>query len=393
MPIKKIRYKQDYEISYEIVEFDGKVDIVFLHGWGARKEGLIKTFSKHLSGFRQIYIDLPGFGNSPLNHALTTQNYANIIKEFLKALESEPKIIVGHSFGGKVAALLKPELLVLLSSAGIQSKKRLSVVLRILIFKFFKMLGFGKFYRLFATKDVEGMPYYMYETLKNVVNEDYSDIFAKIKSRALIFWGEDDKTTPLKSGEKINRLIKNSELFALSGDHFFFLLHGKFISTVISREANQMFSANMNEKIEEKIEEDVKENKIENEEIIKNNEEDILLVDKEIRKNKKITKKTNKIINNQKNISHESKTQDLILKESKIETSNQSIFYEEKAKPEPNILDIKIEEKKEPIKTENNVKNANNQAKKQNRSKKRTTLNIKKINRKQTLLFDEDEND
>lgn len=41
---------QDYIVSYEIIG-DG-ADIVFLHGWGAKKEIMKKAFSAHFAGFR-----------------------------------------------------------------------------------------------------------------------------------------------------------------------------------------------------------------------------------------------------------------------------------------------------------------------------------------------------
>ena len=126
----------------------------------------------------------------------------------------------------------------LLSSAGIVVKKPFIVQAKIAIFKILKIFGFGKFYKLFATKDVSGMSRVMYETLKNVVDEDFAKHFADFGGRAFIFWGENDKATPVTSGESIDRLIKNSSFFPLGGDHFFFLLHAKFISDEIEKGIN-----------------------------------------------------------------------------------------------------------------------------------------------------------
>ena len=126
----------------------------------------------------------------------------------------------------------------LLSSAGIVVKKPFIVRAKIAIFKILKIFGFGKFYKLFATKDVSGMSRVMYETLKNVVDEDFTKHFADFGGRAFIFWGENDKATPVTSGESIDRLIKNSSFFPLSGDHFFFLLHAKFICDEIEKGIN-----------------------------------------------------------------------------------------------------------------------------------------------------------
>ncbi|PSM52750.1 alpha/beta hydrolase family protein [Campylobacter blaseri] len=230
MAIREIKYHgKNYKISYEIINNQFSDYILIIHGWGANKEIMVKAFSKHFKNIKQVYIDLPGFGKSNIHVPLNTKEYKNIVENFINSLKTKPKIIMGHSFGGKVATLLNPENLVLLSTAGIVEKKSIIVRLKIAIFKVFKALGFGKLYTLFATKDVAGMDRVMYETLKNVVNEDFKNIFAKHSGNTLIFWGESDKAVSLKSGELIHRLIKKSQFYPLSGDHFFFLLHAKFI--------------------------------------------------------------------------------------------------------------------------------------------------------------------
>ena len=78
----------------------------------------------------------------------------------------------------------------------------------------------------------------MYETFKNVVDEDFESEFAKSKSRALCFWGIDDTATPLYTGEKIAGLIKDSKFYPLKGDHFFFLQHAQFIANEIEQDIN-----------------------------------------------------------------------------------------------------------------------------------------------------------
>ncbi|MBR8462838.1 alpha/beta hydrolase [Campylobacter sp. faydin G-105] len=236
MASKLINYNGfEYNISYEMLNANSDIAVLFLHGWGANKELMKKAFSSHLSQFAHIYVDMPGFGASSIDKSLYTNDYANIMQIFINSLKNPPSIIIGHSFGGKVATLLNPKNLVLLSTAGIVPKKRLSVRMKIAIFKALKALGFGKFYKLFATKDVAGMSQTMYETLKNVVDEDFSDKFYNFFGNALIFWGDGDRATPLKSGENIHKMIKNSKFYPLKGDHFFFLLHAKFISDMIEQ--------------------------------------------------------------------------------------------------------------------------------------------------------------
>ena len=241
MAVKEVKYGgKIYRISYEIVNPAHNDVALFLHGWGANKEIMKKAFGTYFKDFRHVYVDMPGFGASSMHGALATKDYAKIMKSFLNELGANPKIIFGHSFGGKVATLLNPEYLALLSSAGIVAKKPLWVRFKIALFKFLKLFGLGFLYKFFATKDVKGMSKTMYETLKNVVDEDFSSKFADFGGKAFIFWGEEDKATPLKSGERVSRLIKNSEFHALKGDHFFFLLHARYIDGVVNAGLNLM---------------------------------------------------------------------------------------------------------------------------------------------------------
>ena len=241
MAVKEIKYGgKIYRISYETINPANKDVALFLHGWGANKEIMKKAFGAYFKDFRHVYVDMPGFGASSMHGALATKDYAKIIKSFLDELGTSPKIIFGHSFGGKVATLLNPEYLALLSSAGIVAKKPLWVRFKIALFKFLKLFGLGFLYKFFATKDVKGMSKTMYETLKNVVDEDFSSKFADFGGKAFVFWGEEDKATPLKSGERVSRLIKNSEFHALKGDHFFFLLHARYIDGVVNAGLNLM---------------------------------------------------------------------------------------------------------------------------------------------------------
>ena len=207
--------------------------ILVLHGWGASR-GLMKmAFKGRLDGFKQIYVDLAGFGKSTAPFALKTQDYANILQIFLNEIGVNVDCVIGHSFGGKVGVLLNPPSLVLLSSAGILVKKSLKIRLKISLFKGLKVFGLGKFYKKFASKDASNLNQIMYETFKNVVDEDFSEKFANFENKALIFWGKGDLQTPLSSGEKIHFLIKNSQFYPLDGDHFFFLTHTEFIGDKI----------------------------------------------------------------------------------------------------------------------------------------------------------------
>ena len=234
MAVKSIQYKQHtFDISYEIVNPDAKVDIIILHGWGSNKNLMKQSFSPYMSAFRHIYIDLPGFGNSTCSCALTTADVARIVELLMIHMNASKDIILGHSFGGKVALLLEPKVLVLVSSAGIYIPKSMKVQAKIALFKILKVLGLSKFRSLFVAEDAKELSEYMYQTFKNVVNEDFSDEFTKYEGKALLFWGKDDTATPLSSAEKIKMLIPDATLEVYEGDHYSFMKNAEDISKKI----------------------------------------------------------------------------------------------------------------------------------------------------------------
>ncbi|MFA7572017.1 MAG: alpha/beta hydrolase [Sulfurimonadaceae bacterium] len=232
MAVKSIEYRNtSFEIAYDIVNPTAEKTIVFLHGWGSNKEIMKQAFATTLKNFKHIYIDMPGFGKSPNNTVLATKDYAHIVQSFLEktthhlplTTHNLPLTIAGHSFGGKVATLLNPQNLVLLSSAGIVEEKPLIVKFKIKLAKFLNLFGLGKLTKAFRSKDVNQMNQAMYETFKNVVNEDFTQVFENYKGKAYIFWGKEDTATTLSSGEKIHALIQNSEFVSYNGDHYFFI--------------------------------------------------------------------------------------------------------------------------------------------------------------------------
>ncbi|MEA1955207.1 MAG: alpha/beta hydrolase [Campylobacterota bacterium] len=236
MAVKSIVYEQHtLDISYEIVNPEEKVDVIILHGWGSSKSLMKRSFHLYMDGFRHIYIDLPGFGNSTCNIALTTQDYARIIELLMIHINASKDIIIGHSFGGKVALLMKPKMLVLIGSAGIYIPKSLKIKIKIAIFKFLKIFGLSSIRKRFVASDAQNLSEPMYQTFKNVVDEDFSEEFSQFNSKALLFWGNDDRATPLSSGEKINTLIKDSTLEVYDGDHYFFMNYEKDISKKIEK--------------------------------------------------------------------------------------------------------------------------------------------------------------
>jgi pimeloyl-ACP methyl ester carboxylesterase len=237
MALKSVIYNDHtFDISYEIVNPSAKIDFIVLHGWGSNKNLMKQSFSKHMKDFRHIYIDLPGFGNSTNSMILTTKDVSAILELFFEEVSIKKDIVLGHSFGGKVALLLEPKMLILVASAGIYIEKPLSIKMKIGVFKFFKLFGLTKLRSYFVAEDAKELSHEMYETFKNVVNEDFADDFANYQGRALLFWGRDDTATPLASAQKIDALISNASLEVYDGDHYFFMKNAADITQKIEED-------------------------------------------------------------------------------------------------------------------------------------------------------------
>jgi hypothetical protein len=187
MAVKSIQFNHHtLDISYEVLNPNAKIDLIILHGWGSNKGLMKKSFASYMDSFRHIYIDLPGFGNSTCNLSLTTKDYARIVELLMIHLNASKDIILGHSFGGKVALLLEPKVLVLVPSAGIYVAKSLKVRTKIALFKILKIFGLAKFRNLFVADDAKTLSEPMYQTFKNVVNEDMSDEFSQFRSSSVL---------------------------------------------------------------------------------------------------------------------------------------------------------------------------------------------------------------
>ncbi len=211
--------------------------VILLHGWGVSASVLNQLAKFLVNNDYVVYlIDFPGFGKSPVpKKVLNLKDYVFLLKELIEKEIKDEVVILGHSFGGRVAIKFAsnfPELvkkLILIDSAGF-IKNDLKTKLFKFLSKIFKPLSrisiFSgikiKIYRFLNTEDYLAYPE-LKETYKNIVSEDLTEELKKIKSATLIIWGEDDRTTPLKWGEKMHNLIYNSKFFKIKGGHFVFI--------------------------------------------------------------------------------------------------------------------------------------------------------------------------
>jgi pimeloyl-ACP methyl ester carboxylesterase len=80
--------------------------VVALHGWGRTRA----DWSSTLQGYDALALDLPGFGATPSpEEGWSTSEYAGWVIECLADGGLDRPVLVGHSFGGRVAVQLAAE--------------------------------------------------------------------------------------------------------------------------------------------------------------------------------------------------------------------------------------------------------------------------------------------
>lgn len=224
---------------YERAEDRSGSAVVFLHGW--QSEGIIWfpiINSRSLNDYSCYAIDFPCFGKSEVPRSpFTLKDYVEVLEEFIKKLKLKNIILVGHSFGGRVAIKLAAntplpiEKLILVDSAGLKGhdsiylsiKKATAKIVKPLFSRPFMKYWREKIYQLIGAEDYLTRPD-LKETFINIINEDLTPFLKKIKIPTLIVWGENDRITPSNFAYRIKEGIPNSELVILpNAGHFSFL--------------------------------------------------------------------------------------------------------------------------------------------------------------------------
>lgn len=205
-------------VNYEVLG-TGKKNLIILHGWGGSLVEWLPVAKRLEIGYKVWLLDFPGFGASPKPSSdWSIYDYANFVKEFLLKLKIKDPIILGHSFGGRVAILLDAKRLILVDAAGLEFKS----------FKA-KIFGFASDYIRWVPQNIKnifGSPDYksagnMRKIFVKVVNQDLSQDMSKVSCPTLIIWGEKDLVLPMSQAKIIKRTIAGAVLRVVWGaDHW-----------------------------------------------------------------------------------------------------------------------------------------------------------------------------
>ena len=221
--------------------------IILLHGWG--QSG--KTFEEIISYLKDKYtvyvVDFLGFGLSDEpSKVLSIDDYTDYLEMLIKEEKIVDPIILGHSFGGRIAinyaSRNRVNKLVLVNSAGI-SHHGIKYYFRIFKYKLKKVFvylfnydNYYSFIRKSGSRDYQNASFIMRGTFKKVVNKDLKKQMKKIKDKTMVIGSVFDKEVKLDDCKKIGKLIKDSELvvFYRSG-HFSYLDEKEKFKNVLLR--------------------------------------------------------------------------------------------------------------------------------------------------------------
>ncbi len=232
-----------YFMDYDSIE--GKGDFIFfLHGFGGSKESF-KIVKNYLDN-NMVFVSFAGFGESEIKQPYFVKDYARDLTELIINLaKGKSVILVCHSFGARVASYVASEhkelvkKLMIVDGAGIKPRRTLGYYLKVFKYKQMKKrVQKGKApesaLEKFGSSDYKSLSKIMKQTFVNVVNEDLKPKFRQIECPTLLFYGENDKETPLYMARKLHRLIKDSALIKVKGaGHFSYLDNfGLFLSVL-----------------------------------------------------------------------------------------------------------------------------------------------------------------
>lgn len=223
--------------------------MIMMHGWGC-EHGTLNLFERVGREAHEVFnLDLPGFGKSddpPVPWG--DEEYTAMLESFVEKLGIEKPIVLGHSFGGRIAikfASRNPvEKLILVDAAGIK-RKSLKKSISLACYKFARkslpmILGhktadpiIDKYRKKRSSADYSNSSPMMRKVM--TLLRDIRRDMPLITAPTLLLWGEADTATPMKDAHLMNRLIKDSTLVSFPGAGHYSFIDNPFQSAAVLR--------------------------------------------------------------------------------------------------------------------------------------------------------------
>ena len=192
--------------------------LLAMHGWGRDRRDMLR-----LVGDRTALVpDMPGFGSSPPPpEAWGSPEYAEAVAAMLDADGEAPYVVVGHSFGGRVAAVLaaeRPDLVAGVVFLGVPLLRLAADTKPALAYRSVRALHRWKilpdatmehFRQRYGSADYRAAQGVIRAVLVRVVAEDYREYLARIEAPVAFCWGERDTAAPVEVAQQAAAMVKH----------------------------------------------------------------------------------------------------------------------------------------------------------------------------------------
>jgi pimeloyl-ACP methyl ester carboxylesterase len=210
--------------------------VIWLHGWArSAQDFTLAANALAERGIGSVALDLPGFGASPAPDVPGgARHYADLILPALREMATEPVILVGHSFGGRVAVVVAsqhPELVRSLVLTGVPLLRTHASARPPFGYRSVRWLArrhlmsearLEKARQKYGSTDYQRAHGVMRDVLVASVNESYESELTQLAMPVDFVWGERDEEAPYEVATRAAALVTSpTTLRQLSGvGHF-----------------------------------------------------------------------------------------------------------------------------------------------------------------------------
>ena len=223
---------KEININYEYYKNNSNTYMIFLHGWGQNIQMMMPLATRFLKKHNVLVVDLPGFGESDEpKEVWEIFDYAEFINELVKDLKIKNPVIIGHSFGGKIALAYslryETNKLVLLASPYKKKIQKESMKLKIMkslkkVPVLNKLEGIVK--KHIGSTDYKNASEMMRKILVNHVNLDLTEYLRTMKCPTVLIWGTNDQAVDYEDAVELEKIIPDCGLVTYEGcSHYAYL--------------------------------------------------------------------------------------------------------------------------------------------------------------------------
>lgn len=215
-----------------------KPTLIILPGWGGTKTSWQDFITVAQAQFDVRCVELPGFGAEPAPREVWgVEEYATFVKGKINGLGIGKKIILGHSFGGQVAAYLvgnNPHICDTLVLSGPAIFRRPPVtkqtMLKPIVWigkQIFAVPGLRTLaglarkvlYKSIGSPDYNQTSGIMRQIFQKVITQDVSDQLKNISVKTLVVAGTNDTYVPLTDSAQVAKALTQGTLVTCVGGH------------------------------------------------------------------------------------------------------------------------------------------------------------------------------